>query len=210
MQHNNLIVGLLLLAALQCPMREKQVPRKRMTYPSKVFPIVELTTDCSGCTAFVVKPGVFVTAAHCLGVPTKHIWARFVDGKKVPLKLVKKGDDDLHPEMDVAVLTGDTRGAPPAHLLPLPSKDIFECISVGYGLDRKQKMVPCAGAMLEVPFAGLYKFGGVVEHGDSGGPVVDLDGNVRAMQVSIYGPDVPMFDAVGAENILKMIKEAGL
>lgn len=163
------------------------------------------------CTGFIVKNGVYVTATHCFESTEDNIFALLIDGRTVPLHLVKLGDLSKDPRKDVAVMTGNTEGVNPLHLLSKVPGKTQRCRSIGYGTEGYQKETTCVGGVKKP--TGEYAFLGKVDHGDSGGPVLDQDGNVIAEQVAIstlLGEDDPLFFAIGAEDLQAFIHEAGL
>lgn len=169
-----------------------EVPEKfttpRTAKLSDIPQVVQLSTECNLCTAFIVGKNRFVSAAHCFDSPVKHITV-FIKGSKVELTLIKKGDRIKHPAEDISILSGETGKIPP---LKLPEHDFIDaCLTVGYA-DKDQKMAKCYGGM-PLPYReGLEMYLGDVRPGDSGGPVLNLEGQVKGVvvQYEVGGPRI--------------------
>lgn len=192
---------------IKCPTDVDHSPAKtnRQTLETKIPNIVKLEFSCGRCTGFIIGKNKFLTASHCTAWPSLKIVAVFYDGRKSELKLVKAGDYINKPDEDIAILTGNSYGIEPMELAqgcPLPQ----QCGSFGYGQDGKQKAVRCYGGQPVPSSDGLWVFAGEIDHGDSGGPICNLNGDVLGMQVSMAREGKPIFFAVPSCKLLEFMK----
>jgi S1-C subfamily serine protease len=213
----SLLVMLLVSSLCQgytCPPKnpfKRHTPRVRETTKTAIPSVVFLDMDCGGCTGFVVKPGVVITAAHCVDDLDEHLTIVFVDGYRSPATRLRVGNRFADQSQDIAILKADTHGVTPLELetgIYAPTK----CASIGYGMEHTQKASMCYGGIRTAHNLGIYM--GKIDYGDSGGPVVNNKGKVIGENNSIYDDypleNPPVFWAVPVENIHKMLKLEGL
>lgn len=182
-------------------------PKVRVTFPTDIESIVSIETECERCTGWVAGPNVIVTAAHCFEDSHEHITATFVDKHKVPLTLVKLGNEREHSGQDVAILKGNTGNVPAIEIEKDCSEHLQPCMSIGYGPQNTQKSVACYGGRPVPQMDGLFVYAGEVDRGDSGGPVINSKGKVIGVQVSITEDMRPVFFAVPSCTVSKFLNE---
>lgn len=131
--------------------------------------IVKLTLSDGGyCTGFYIRPGVIMTAAHCINLGARLLGVRTLG------RCVDKNKDTGH-------LHVDKSGASFLRLASVPSRAGDYVFMFGYGRDVLRYGFGYIseyqwGQYLSVsPANSVY---GALERGDSGGPLVTLSGHV--------------------------------
>jgi hypothetical protein len=194
-------------ATPNCPHFSWQEPQSRFTFDTHIPNIVQILTNCSSCTGFVVGKNRFITAAHCFeGHGLTKIHAVFFNGYKTELTLIKRGSRFTRDDEDVAVLSGDTGNISPFSISNQCRKpeSIIEC---GYGINHVQKCTLGFGGRKDRQYpSGMYTFKGHAEYGDSGGPVINEEGRVVGMitQLAVGGSDT--FFCVPSSKLLEYLK----
>lgn len=174
----------------------------RTVMPTQFSNIVSIWTDHLLCTGWVAKPGVFVTASHCFeNRPTPSIFAEFIDGSRTSLTLVRAGNRFYQRQDDIAILTGDTK-----HQQSLVVVDHYKksesCIGVGYSIGR-QAAFNCISSQRKWETLGCFV--GRSLPGDSGGPVINSNGEVIGMTVMYLIDGRPEFDVVLGSKLLEYL-----
>jgi serine protease Do len=142
-------------------------------------------------SGFIVKPdGVIVTNNHVIENATD-IKVTLDDGTELPAKLL--GAD---PKSDLAVLKIDAKQALPtiawgdSSNLKLGDQILAIGNPFGIGTTVTAGIVSARGRDLHSgPYDDFIQIDAPINHGNSGGPLVDKDGNVVGINTAIYSPN---------------------
>jgi S1-C subfamily serine protease len=165
-------------------------------------------------SGWVASPGIVVTNAHVVAGEGDTSVA--LQGAGPPLRATVIWFD---PKDDLAILSAPGLVAPPLRLIPTSDKGTSTAI-IGYPLNGPLDIEPARlGATTTVISEDIYgagpitrrmtSFRGFVRHGNSGGPIVDADGNVRStVFASKSDSDNKRGYGVPGEQIQKALNEA--
>lgn len=139
------------------------------------------------CTGFILADGYVATANHCMepadtNKPGDKQIVTLFDGSKETFTLVAKGNAD---EKDYALLKGNTHGIAPAPvaLLSPPVDSTVRAVGYGGGQSGLNSLHMTIGAYEGEYPPGYMKSSIVVLPGDSGGPLLDEEGNICGINV---------------------------
>jgi len=138
------------------------------------------------CTGFILADGYVGTANHCMEPAEKNVLGdkqtvTFFDGSKEVFTLIAKGNAD---EKDYALLRGSTHGIAPSPVAMLSPAVDGVVRAVGYGGgDRGLNTLHMTVGAYEGEYEGYMKSAIVVLPGDSGGPLLDEEGNICGINV---------------------------
>jgi serine protease Do len=142
-------------------------------------------------SGFIIDPsGIIVTNKHVIDGALE-IRVLFSDGERVPARLVA-----VAAMLDLAVLKVDVD-----HSLPVLKWGNSEALQVGDGVlaignPLGLGMAVSAGIVSalnrdiqDTPFDNYIQTDAAINHGNSGGPLVDLNGEVVGVDTALYNPD---------------------
>lgn len=187
--------------------------RRRNVVPFEHPSVVFIRAECSACSGFVVRPGIVATASHCTRFLGEHQDV-FVNGKPHVFQVISrwKGNPDftIH---DVALLKGNTEDLVPFDLAENDNEE-GPCGSLGWGglegpKGPYEKVALCRLSGQKTP-DGMLVIMGDIDHGDSGGPVVDSEGKVVGINEAISEFDIPVFWATPVSSLKNALKKLGL
>lgn len=208
-----MIVASLALMLLAPASGQEPPPVRRFTVPSHVPSVVAIyATDGDRCSGWVVGANLVMTAGHCVGWPHERFLVTFEDGSPeamfTTLKSIHAGQGT---PIDMALLYGPTHGLPVLSIAEesqIPTS--IWCTFIGYGgavTPVIQQTTVCR-TMAEKSEEGFLQLHGRAVFGDSGGPVLDNEGNVIGMVKSIDGRGRPFAYAVPASLLRQFVEAA--
>ncbi|RWU06015.1 hypothetical protein DWB63_04915 [Pseudodesulfovibrio sp. S3] len=160
-----------------------------------------------GSGFIITDDGYIITNQHVVGKSDK-VSIGFSNGFELPGKVIK-----VHPTRDVALVKAELNSARPMPIRQTPVKVLEPVFPVGTPLDQKLRSTITRGvvsALREDEKTGLHliQTDADIQPGNSGGPLVDNNGNVVGVCVSGYGERsiginnfIPIREALTALNI---------
>ncbi len=176
---------------------------------------VRLTTSTLGSetgSGWFVQPDIVVTNHHVVDGPSPKVRLRLKGGRVIPGEIV--GSD---PDTDLAVIRCDPTGAEPLELrvqrarlgelcfaFGSPLGEYTESVTFGIvsGLDRRSQELH-EGKSIE----NLLQTDAEINYGNSGGPLVDLDGSVMGVNVELNPKGRAIGFAIPAETVRSIVPE---
>lgn len=162
---------------------------KKFGLPKPESTSTPIAQPSTGCGFFISADGYIVTASFVVK-EANEITVRLNDGESVPVILI-----GIDPETHIALLKVKHRrkfsylkfahGAPRMGDFILAFGDPFRIgRSVSFGIISDAH--PNVGGIS--PFEELFQFDAPTNHGDAGGPIINLEGQIVGMSDSIYSP----------------------
>jgi hypothetical protein len=198
------------------------VPRSRIryiTHDKRVVQIINHITETDGvhctsrCSGFIEQDGIVVTASHCLYGRKKgdKVTIKFIDNVEEEFSVLLVNDISDHSiDKDFAILKGNTRHFPSLPLASLEPTLPLRTVSFGYGMVETQAVLP---VIAEYYYKSVSDYSleltGLVDHGDSGGPVLGFNGTAIGIVVSADFA-APMFSACPYQMVVEAMKKEGL
>ena len=156
-------------------------------------------------TAFFVAPGILATSSHQLGDRGRISVHVPGGGVRSGVVLVRAN------HADVALLGVDTAGPPPLAMttdVPSPGSEVFT-IGCPLGLEHSLTSGTISNSGRTVDGMRMIQTAIDVNHGNSGGPLLDRDGRVVGLVVGFLRNAKAIDFAAPAEEIAKLMERAG-
>lgn len=200
----NFVIWLLFAGLLMTKVRADDYRAYLRGHEPAVFKL-----EPKGCTAWVLRQNIVITAAHCSRdgafIIPQHS-AVLSDGRQSVFEAKYVGT--TMSDNDIAVLVGQTRSIPSLSLAESDTLDGERCLFIGHGGLSIMQILPCV--VNEVGFMGdeSLVLDAEVIPGDSGGPVIGREGKVIGI---IYATSEHKYGYVApAHKIWKALKRIGL
>lgn len=202
-----------LMAGNSCPVdsvaRRITMKVNRPTARTHHKSVVRVSFECSGCTGWVIKKNYVMGASHCLGkVPgSMEVVVKYINGGTSKGVIVKYTDyeTDIGWPNDILLIKTNTGHTPPLKLAK--TSEVGKCFSYGYGMDHIQKRVRCENFGPGHDSDGMDVLRGDIDHGDSGGPIVNLKNEVIGMNEALSNLSRTVFYSIPVEFIHKFMNE---
>ena len=168
-------------------------------------------------TGWWVSPNHVVTAAHVVDF-NNDVEVQIIKGKVLQGRVVAISRDD-----DLAVIEVQDAGRVRKHVFPL-ADDLPLKTSIIYVIGYPAELLELSGSLEEMSQRprvllthlswtanGLIEIGGKTDAGNSGGPVLDYDGNVVGVVVfAKKGKAATLYFAVDTSRIQAFLRDAGI
>lgn len=184
-----------------------RIPRERQNGTEK--------REVGGGTAFfITEDGLLMTNKHVVSDEDAEYTVILNDGRKLPAKVVT-----LHPSTDIALLKVEEKGFPYLKLSTAEPKlgqtviaignalaEFRNTVSVGVisGLSRSITAGSMLGGMVE-QLDQIIQTDAAINHGNSGGPLLNINGEVIGMNTAVAGGAQNIGFAIPAADLKKAI-----
>lgn len=191
---------------------------RRFTHPTHFSSVVTLyNIDGGRCSGWVVKQDVVMTAGHCMDRVGEKLIVSFEDQSLPQIFITTKRifENGAMADTDMALLSGSTGNVPPITIAPDLVTSRTWCVSLGSGGRLGPQGLPIQqGTMCRTSdhaeAGGLLPVAGDADYGDSGGPVVDTNGQVIGMVEAVAADGSPIFFIVPAPTLQKFLNAGGV